>query len=319
MGTDNDRVRVPIWINDKLDNTWKDSLREAVEAINEAAPGLSLSASDSESDKKGAIIHVLGTDKKEAYTEGNILMRSIAGKSDFITKICLGKWEDSRKNGISIHELLHALGFHHDHQRSDAQSYEYLLNSGKKLIINQNWLCLIRFDSSSTTLYPCEKKACERKEHSKDPTLIWLLKADPIQQNNVKLDELDMVGLNLVYRPCRDLDTAPDNARYRPTQSKNGMYYCKRHVKRSRTYPSEEYASDCGPNNGPNCPACRTIKCPKVDMILKGGRWQGMTGMVYCGRPFAKPAQIHAKHDGMCGSDNGPACLDCERILNEEV
>ena len=315
MDSEDDRVRVPIWIHDKLDNNWKHSLYEAVIIINEAAPGLSLSITTV---KKDACIHAQAIDKEEAYAEGNILMRSIAGKSDFITKIFLGKWEDARKKEIIIHELLHALGFHHEHQCSDAPSYEYHLDSGKKLTINKNWLGLIRFDSSNTTLYPCEKKTCECKEHSEDPVCIWLLKAYSTQENT-ELDELDMVGLNLVYPPC--VDKAGDNVGYRPKLGKNGMYYCKREVMSGRIYPkaSENYTRSCGPDNGPNCPACRTINSPKVKEILKGGRWQGMTGRVYCGRPFIEPAQMFITHDGMCGMDNGPACPDCKDILNKDI
>ena len=305
MGTETDRVSVPIWIDDKLNGGWKDSLHEAVKDINKAAPGLSLLVTD----KEGAIVHVLATDNEETYTEGNILMRSIL--ANFITKICLGKWEDDRKRGISVHELLHALGFHHEHQRTDARSYEYRLDPGNQITINEN---LTRYDpfSLSIMLYSCEKKT----EHPEVP--VWLLKADSAQENR-ELSELDKVGLNLVYRPCRS-DTTADNAGYRPTLGKNGLYYCGRKAVTDYTYPRENYAVNvCEPNNGANCPACRTIKSPKVEVILAGGRWQGMTGRVYCGRPFAEPAQINSKHDGMCGMNNGPACPDCDDILNKEL
>ena len=40
LGTEEDRVSVPIWIDGTLDDGWKNSLREAVQAINKAAPGL---------------------------------------------------------------------------------------------------------------------------------------------------------------------------------------------------------------------------------------------------------------------------------------
>ena len=108
------------------------------------------------------------------------------------------------------------------------------------------------------------------------------------------------------------------NARYRPKLGRNGMYYCGREAMIRRIFKGEEYNPSCGPDKGPNCPACRTIKSPRVEEILEGGRWQGMTGRVYCGRPFTEPAKLWDTHDGVCGMDNGPACPDCNEILNKE-
>ena len=310
LGTEEDRVSVPIWIDGALDDNWKANLREAVQAINKAAPGLFLSIAE---DKKQAIIHVLAIDKKEPYTEveGNILMRS--STENFVTKIRLGKWKDDGKKGVCIHELFHALGFHHEHQDAIAAPYVCRLNSGKQIIIDKNELGFIQWDSSSTTLYPCEKKC---REYSEGHVCIWVLKTYPAKVNT-ELDELDMVGLNLVYPPC--VDKTANNVGYRPKLGKNGMYYCEREVMIGRTFPGEEYNyCFCGPDKGPNCPACRTIKSPRVEEILEGGRWQGMTGRVYCGRPFTEPAILFPTHDGICGMDNGPACPDCINILNKE-
>ena len=279
-----------------------------MKAINEAAPGLSLSILK---DRERAIIHVLAIDMKdsEQYTEveGNILMQWKE-----ITKIRLGKWKDEWKKGVCIHELFHALGFHHEHQNTIAESYVYHQDSGKKTIIDKNELSFIPFNLSNTTLYPCEKKC---RENSEDHVCKWVLEAYPIQEN-IDLDELDMVGLNLAYPPC--VDKTANNVRYRPKLGKNGIYYCGRKVMTGLTFPGEEYDHLCGPNKGPNCPACRTINSPKVKKVLAGGRWQGMTGRVYCGRPFEKPAKLFPTHDGMCGMNNGPACPDCNDILNKE-
>ena len=86
------------------------------------------------------------------------------------------------------------------------------------------------------------------------------------------------------------------------------------------TYPGVNYTDGyCGPNNGPNCPACRTIKSPKVEEILTKEKWQGMTGKVYCGRLFAKRGVLSEHHDGMCGINNGPACSDCDDLLNSKI
>ena len=276
-----------------------------MKAINEAAPGLSLSITE---DKKKAIIHVLAIDKKEPYTEveGNILMR--LSTENFITEIRLGKWKDDGKKGVCIHELLHALGFHHEHQDATAAPHIYRLDSGKEITIDKNELGFIQWDSSNTMPYPCEKKC---REHSEDHVCKWVLNAYPTKLNT-DLDEHDNVGLNLAYPPC------VNNDRYRPNLGKNGMYYCGREVMTGRTYSNQEYTPFCGPDKGPNCPACRTIKSPRVEEILAGGRWQGMTGRVYCGRLFTEPGELSSTHDGMCGMDNGPACPDCIDILNKE-
>ena len=273
-------LSVPIWIDEKLDHTWKGGLREAVEAINEAAPGLSLSITE-DNLKDQAIIHVLATDKKEAYTEGSILMRFTPAQADYITKIHLGKLKERTKNGISTRELFIALGF--------------------RLTDNLGLTCI---DPLSITLYRSKKTYDSARR--RDPTL----KQNPTKENTI-LSELDKVGLNLVYPPC--ICTTADSTRYKymPRLGTNGMYYCGRRVMSGCTYPGDNDGV-CGPSEGPNCPACRTIKSPKVEEILKKKKWQGMTGRVYCGRI------LDEHHDRVCGIDNGPACPDCDDLLNNE-
>ena len=296
-------------MDDELDDSWKAGLHEAVQAINEAAPGLSLSITE---DKKKAIVHILTIDKKEPYAEveGNILIRSKEKK--IVTIIRLGKWKDDGKKGVCIHELLHALGFHHEHQDAIADPFIYCLDSGKQIIINYNELDFIWWESSSTTLYPCEEKC---KGNSEGHECKWVLNKYPIKVNT-DLDEHDMIGLNLVYPPC--VDKTANNAGYRPQLGRNGLYYCGREIKIRRKYPNEDYTHFCGPDKGPNCSACRTIMSPQVKEILAGGRWQGVTGRVYCGRPFIEPGKLSKIHDGICGIDDGPACPDCYEILNKE-
>ena len=312
LGSGKDRVSVPIWMDDKLDDSWKAGLHEAVQAINEAAPGLSLSITE---DEKQAIIHVLAIDKKdsEPYTEveGNILMR-LKGK-EFVPKIRLGKWKDEGKKGVCIHELFHTLGFHHEHQDAIATPYVYRLDSGKEITIDKSELGFIHLDTLTTTLYPCEEKC---RDNSEGHVCKWVLKEYPTQEYTMH-NELERVGLNLAYPPC--VDKTDNIAGYRPKLGKTGIYYCGRFkVVLGQKHPKEGYACRCGPDEGPNCSACRTIKSPRVEEILQGGRWQGMSGLVYCGRPFTESGILFPTHDGICGMNNGPACQDCTNILNKE-
>lgn len=44
----------------------------------------------------------------------------------------------------------------------------------------------------------------------------------------------------------------------------------------------------CGMDNGPNCHACRTLANEEFDKLMGRKRWQGWSGMVYCGKKFGK-------------------------------
>ena len=50
-----------------------------------------------------------------------------------------------------------------------------------------------------------------------------------------------------------------------------------------RHFYSDDYITDghCGPDQGPNCPACRTLKTEKMDQLNKVGKFQGSSGMIY--------------------------------------
>ena len=41
---------------------------------------------------------------------------------------------------------------------------------------------------------------------------------------------------------------------------------------------------ECGPDDGPNCSSCRVLLNEQLDIILGEDKWQGMSGMIYCGR-----------------------------------
>jgi hypothetical protein len=169
LGADRNRMKVHIWIEGGVDRIWKQCLSEAVEAINEAAPGLSLSITRNQAE---AIVHVKAIGEMEASTTGSILWYR---NDSSITIIELGIWDDDMKQGTSIHELLHALGFQHEHQRADAHRYlhadqQILQPDGNQIEIRGDWHCLTQFDPLSIMLYP----ECTRTYEANNSPVWWL-------------------------------------------------------------------------------------------------------------------------------------------------
>lgn len=297
LGDEDDRVKVPIWVNeDSLHSDWLCHIDTAISDINLAAPGLNLYKV---STRRGSKVRIVGIDECDAYTVGDILKNGEA-------EISLGHdFEDKRQT--SVHELFHSLGFSHEQCRRDAGLYV----TNKVPPDDHDWYDnyasdrevegLTRFDPFSVMLYP-EDEALQR-----NPTndIVWKLKPDTTI--NRQLSELNKVHLNLLYRPCK-------TATYNPELSADtGMYYCGRPVMERHNYPAESTTDGrCGPDSWANCPACRTLKNPKVDEIIRSGKWQGWSGSFYCGRKFGvrKPG-----HDGYCGPDNGTPCPECFHVL----
>ena len=302
--TSSKKVHIAIWIargepslGKDLDSSWISHIKNAIVDINEAAPRLHLHLVSSKNDEPN--IAVFGN-STGCYTTGNIFQYSGA-----IVKL-EDTWPDQEKKGTGLHELLHALGFQHEHQRPDAEGKVNVCEGledpewRSQYQILHHSQGITRFDPLSIMFYSEDKKL---KRISND--IIWKLKSSPARSN--RLSELDKVGLNIVFPPCR-------TDKYNPKISDvTGFYYCGRPVMKYHNYPAENTTDGyCGPNDWANCPACRTLKCPAVDDMLKKGKWQGMSGLVYCGRFFGC---LEDGHDGYCGPDNGSPCPQCARIL----
>ena len=310
LGKSTDRISVPIWIATSISSrydsraktkvknvheSWIYHLEKAINDINVAAPGLQLYQVYSETDTHKICIY--GIEKEEiAYTIKNI--RSENGACIYLPD------RFPHKNRTSVHEILHALGFGHEHQRSDASSCVDKFAGEKDPIYRAEYvqqadaIGITRFDPISVMHY-CDDENLKRK-HYGDP--VWNLKQT--NEINIEMSELDKVGLNIVYRPCK-------HHGYQPKISPvTGVYYCGRKVMSGHNYPGKNITGDyCGPDNGANCPACRVLKTDQMEQILKEDKWQGWSGLVYCGKLFS--FQI----DGYCGPDNGPPCCDCSNIL----
>ena len=87
---------------------------------------------------------------------------------------------------------------------------------------------------------------------------------------NCNLSELDKVSLNILYPPVIT------NGEYEPKLGRTGLYYCGRPVMKGHNHPGDDICEGvCGPESGPNWPACRTLKTEKMDELNKEGKFQG--------------------------------------------
>lgn len=278
LGSNRDQQKVPIYISGSVHRDWIPFLRRGLAEINEACPGLHLfEAEESESE-----VCIQGIESEEScYTHGNIRRRP--RQKVYIS--LFHSWKN--KKGTSVHELLHALGAD---RAADADIFllsEY--SSGDVKDIQQ-----IAQDPNSIMMYQEGCGSCLTEKVDKDR--FSDLKAHC--EMNDEMSELDKVVLNQMYRPCRTVA-------YNPVQSSvTGLWYCGRPVMQFHNYPALNLTDGCcGPNDGANCPACRSLKNVMVDQFVSEGRWQGSSGMIYCGRN---------DEAYLCGPDSGIPCPQCE-------
>ena len=222
LGEEDDRVEVPIWIardpniprRMNVVPAWIEHLQQAINNINYAAPGLFLYITTNRS--KAEIKIARNNQSTGCFTQGNILETAF-------TEIFLdSEWSEMKRT--SCHELLHALGFQHEHQRGDRES-SIQLNWQRsredemfwQYEIIDNVVGITRFDPFSILLYPEDE---ELSRNRGDP--VWITK--PYKYLNREMSELDKVALNNVYRPC-------EGPNYSPTKferSVTGLKYCGR-------------------------------------------------------------------------------------------
>ena len=281
-------------------NTWMKHIQKALKDIEEAAPCLKFNicqlSPPLNNGKRNDRITFQGG-KDVSWTQGYILTDQ--NSHIFLSKT-LGK---KFMYGTVAHELLHALGFEHEHQRRDAEQHLNINPDADgeewrdQYLIQDSTIGVTRFDPFSIMLYPLDRCMAAKRDTSDS---VWNLK--PGNASNLQLSELDKVALNLMYGPrVRD--------EYRPKKSEvTGLMYCGRSVMGRETTGFEgESSLCCGPIKGPNCPACRVIETDKINCLLKIGKWQGWTGYVYCGKSNGSRV--------ICGPDNGRPCQECNQIL----
>lgn len=216
LGEESDRVMVPIWIaRDRGDlmymnvaPAWIGHIQQAINDINYAAPGLCLYITSVPS---RARIKIAGTAKKSCYTMGNILQTTSS-------EIYLyHEWSEMKRT--SCHEILHAIGFQHEHQRRDRELSIHVEKEGLQYQMKNELLGLTRFDPFSIMLYPEDEELSRSRG---DP--VWFTK--PFIELNREMSELDKVALNNLYHPCK-------GSHYSPTKygkGVTGLWYCGRLV-----------------------------------------------------------------------------------------
>ena len=132
-----------------------------------------------------------------------------------------------------------------------------------------------------------------------------------VENSTNSLSELDKVSLNIVYPPA----LVPE--KYDPQIGKTGLYYWGRKAMENHNFPDDDITDGIwGPESGPNWPAWRVLKTGKMDELNKNGKFQGYSGMVYCGKKMKKSNKWH---DGVCGPDNGSPWIDCMKIIFDET
>ena len=206
LGETNDRFYIPIWIApNEVASAWIQHIEKAIGDINYAAPGLQLYTTK---DKSKAKIKIFESPDTGCFTEGFVYTG--------VASIYLCKnWNKMIRT--SCHELLHALGAGHEHQRKD-RDYSVSVKDQEEYSyrLKETLWGLTGFDPHSIMIYREDREFSRNWEDS-----TWFTKPDC--RSNLEMSELDKVALNNAYRPCK-------GPWYSPTVDRRytGLWYCGR-------------------------------------------------------------------------------------------
>ena len=273
--------KVYICVDREIANTtWANAIENGKITVTHAAPGLVIRYRKEPEKSNIKIVLLKEKDASFPSCTGNILdPKSCQDVVIYLTP----KIKEIQMNKIFLHELMHALGFQHEHQRKDAANHVHHNKSQEKLDQwepKDNYIPLTPYDKFSIMHYPvCSKSNYKGDRNNisiesaqEHPKLQWHEGCDPPKKAIVTLSELDKVSLNFLYPPCSI------EGIYNPVKCKNGMYYCNRPVMSSHKFPDPSSLFACI-KYGPNCPACRILSKPKK---MRDDQWQGWSGWVYC-------------------------------------
>lgn len=163
LNEENKPDAIPVYIyRRQLVNTWLREIENAISSIKEVTPGINLHETK---DVNRSKIHI-GVHKSHDPTVACTMYGSIEElPTEYKPFIHLGsKWDVNQMKGTSIHEMMHALGFHHEMQRLDNKMHLYM-HVDKKPDQNYDEIAykiLTRFDPFSVMLYP-ENNEMQRK------------------------------------------------------------------------------------------------------------------------------------------------------------
>jgi len=233
-------------------STWTEHIYNACEEIARIAPGIKFVYNANSKFHKFIAVLISKEENLQPFANTR---KNIIDYPHALIKLAEG-WPEKQRLETATHELLHALGLGHEHQREDRKEFGLIIeekndndNFHKSQIQLQQGYPLTIYDPYSIMHYPGDEYMYFDKD-SKQKVYYLLSHVNPNKPKSSYMSNLDQIAVNLLYNPVKRKD---ENCKYDPKINKQtGLYYCGREkiINRKQT---------CGPKQGPNCCACRVL------------------------------------------------------------